>query len=385
MNAGDRLGQMLRHYDDGEHEDVCLQAGEILDRLAPALVRAVLDLVPPPAGDALSRPAGPVSAAGVAEAFRARAGDALFRPCGRGRCAAVDDAARCGSWSDLLGRAIVPESFPQEGEERLAAGLALFFLIHSTGYGRWEDSFDYDHIGCLLSAGRQAALRFREGVLGAPPGSNTAQGALFEALEYQSVRVHHQALIENGMIANDPLAMKHHVECFLECSGRMAEALDRSASALGQNPPGSVAGGETVWLGEFVEGLRDYVRSTVGQHEGLRHACEMLHLQQVDRARFLAEYPAARGEIDRCLARLEEGPEADCQGTRLQVTGIVGPRAFHPLGVRRRRMLVLTLGGRSAGFSPRRGSGRPDPRRDGPSLLHRRRHGGRATGGGRGV
>jgi acetoin utilization deacetylase AcuC-like enzyme len=221
------------------------------------------------------------------------------RPCrkrdsGRGVCLTVDEAGGCRSWQTEV-----------DGIWRVAFGgrppameraVALFFAVHAAAYEYWEDSFDYDCIGCRLHLARQILERARQECCGGDASSPRRR--FLEGLLWFNRDVHHGAFIENGMIANDPEAMAYHAR-------RRIAAAEAGLEEL------LAAGGPEPWARPLAEAIAKHLEDLRSYHAALITAAELLALRQRVRGRegageFYDRYRSRRPELERCVAEREE-------------------------------------------------------------------------------
>ncbi len=206
-------------------------------------------------------------------------------PCGELHCGLKSDMWECQRWKEVL-----KPIFQNASSINIDKFLALYFYLHCSAYERWEDSFNYDCIGCGLVSSKLIA----DFTAKAHPGIDSYTKNLFEALSFLAQRVLHQSLIENGMIANDPLEMRHHAKRYLELSDEASKKLKNVFSS--PDPE----------LKDFAENLDDFITQSVKHHECLVKTTEYMDYCQKDRNRFYTEYPSFRPQLIECISYLEK-------------------------------------------------------------------------------
>lgn len=294
------LDRLLDAYAESDQERVRLMA------------EAILGTAPEDAADG-ARQGGTLDA--LRELARHAAGhdptkkDSRPRPCAGDagstarrwpdRCSIGNEWEACDCWRTspctserfqeiLAPRPAPPDVSPQSAEiERL---LAVFFYVHAAAYERWWDSFDYDTVICLLRLTIQLA-----DAAAAAAGFHPAERALFRALRHLSGSIYHQVLLENGMMADDPLAMNAHALRHNHCLDEMRREIQEAIGAPRIWPP----------LPEFARRLMATRETVAERHEAIAVAAEMMHLRQADPEAFLSRYGGARAAIERTLREIE--------------------------------------------------------------------------------
>lgn len=220
-----------------------------------------------------------------------RRGPEAWRKCHEKWCKSPDEACLCVHWSNFAS-GLLDKLDTSDGLffERV---MVLFWFVHASAYERWEDSFDYDSIGCRLHLARQiiaAAL---------PKVKEPAQRAVLECLHDLAIQVHHGAYVENSMISNNPGAFQHH-------SGEHVKYTSAILDSLNQYFPQTDEEEENpAMLALFTGKLRDYLEPVKGQHMALELVGELMKLRRIDRKAYALKWDASMEAIRKACGELE--------------------------------------------------------------------------------
>jgi hypothetical protein len=260
----DKFGTMLNHYIECEQENARIITEEILFSDENKL---------------------PLNLHTFVRELSEKGREDNCHPCNKLHCELGADMWNCKFWNNELD-SIYQELLLLDIDN----SLALYFFLHCSAYERWEESFNYDCIGCGLVSSKLIA----DFTANNHPQIDAYTKNLFEALSLLAQRVLHQSLIENGMIANDPLEMKYHAERYL----KLSHSASKSLSVVIKSPDRE--------LSKFAKKLDDFFTQSVKHHDCLVRTTEYMNYCQKDRNRFYIEYPSFRSQLKECISYLEK-------------------------------------------------------------------------------
>lgn len=182
-----------------------------------------------------------------------------------------------------------------KGEYFFEKTMVVFWYIHSAAYERWEDSFDYDSIGCILHLGRQVAEVAHDDY-----NFSDGQKAIFKAMRDLSIQIHHAAYIENSMICNDPVAFAFHAEKHAFYSEKMINDLTAFFKGMGQ---GEETYGE---LMDFVNLFIKYLKPVEEQHKALSVVGDLMKIRREDPSTFIKLWNEKKEYLSSNCLQLEE-------------------------------------------------------------------------------
>ena len=142
----------------------------------------------------------PIKAREIINLLIEQTGDKNTRPC-LSRCISVEQGKSCSLWEKHLTRLL--ESVPTEPETAKQFVVTVYFMIHSSAYERWEDSFDYATIGCRLHLASQF-LNISDHIFAED------EKPLVQILHYLTYSVQHMSLRENSLMSNNSELMAAH-------------------------------------------------------------------------------------------------------------------------------------------------------------------------------
>lgn len=187
-------------------------------------------------------------------------------------CGNVSLGSKCEEWFDEIEE--IWKTLPQEKESQKQVAVALFFAMHASAYERWEDSFDYDCIGCRIHFARQISLKTADLFDG-------EEKAIIAVLYHLSRAVHHMAFRENGMIANNPKIMEFHCYETMKEYEEILKNLNNSNNFKG-------------WLKVLVDGFIPFAEMNIELNRKTGEIAHMIVLAQENRKLFAEEFPKVR-------------------------------------------------------------------------------------------
>ncbi|MFX1399048.1 MAG: hypothetical protein ACFFAS_18635 [Promethearchaeota archaeon] len=206
------------------------------------------------------------------------------RPC-RLRCKDVFSGNECKGWEGQILE--IWNKRPEQSEDIKKFAIILFFLIHTSAYERWEETFDYACIDCRLHLAAQTLKIAEEKFLPNEKG-------IIEALILISDIVHHMTLIENSMVANDPVSMKYHCKCVVEIKSLVIKALKSIKSKY-------------QWLMLISEELLKNYESSLILDKTLLEITNLFYLINTNREEFKNIYNTNRSQYYDVVKQSEKG------------------------------------------------------------------------------
>lgn len=210
------------------------------------------------------------------------------RGCQTGTCSTVQAAHDCKLWYDRIKQVINEFSVNGPIDHEV---LPIFWLIYSSAYERWEDSFDYSAVSCRLHLARQVLFSLDEQY-----SKDSVDSLLIEFHELLCVFVNHSIMIENSMVTNDPDAMLSHAI-------KAAEFVGKAILTLGKIPKASG------WISDFSIMFSAYLKSEHNYHLKLQELIKFIVLQQSDRGAFQSEFPGKREAFVEAIKSFENGKD----------------------------------------------------------------------------
>jgi hypothetical protein len=217
-------------------------------------------------------------------------GDEPWRTCPEKWCKSPEEAGLCTS--NMLFINLLLDELNKGDGLFFEKVLILFWNFHASAYERWEDSFDYDAIGCRLHLARQVADAASQRL------NDPRQLTILECLHDLVFQVHHGAYVENSMISNNPEAFQRH-------AGQHAVYSGRIIARLNEIFPAELTGDKDL-LQQFAEKMLDYLRPVELQHKALENVGELMKLVRNDRVKFTLEWNRSMKEIREACRSLEE-------------------------------------------------------------------------------
>lgn len=219
-------------------------------------------------------------------------GSELWHKCEKKWCKSPEEGAQCISRQPFVNWLL--NSLQNVSESLFENVMILYWYVYASADERWEDSFDYDSIGCRLHLARQIVDATIKQI------SDPRQRKILECMHDMSIQFHHGVYIENAMICNNTTSFHRHAMEHAKLSGEIIAQLE---SLIKDN----VTKVTTLdFPSQYAIKLTEYLRPVEKQHKALAQVGDLMKLRRTDRKLFSDKWASTKEELWQACKSLEE-------------------------------------------------------------------------------